>query len=175
MADELKFAELEKGFAELTTQLAGESAARQAAEQQAKTLAEQNTALIGRVEKMEKDARRKRFSELADGDTPWYGAVDTHLNLLETMADTFGEDSEQFKTYVSQQQAQAKALADSALFQEQGSNRRNTSDDPVARVNQMAEAKAKAGNISLADAQAAVFAENPALYEQYRQRTAVKI
>ena len=97
MADELKFAELERKmaeqasqFAELKTQLEGEQTARQAAEATAKTLAEQNTALTDRVTAMEQTARRKRFSELVDGATPWYGAVDTHLNLLENFGSQYG-------------------------------------------------------------------------------------
>lgn len=182
MAENQQFTELEKKFGELTTQLEGEKTARQAAEAQAKTLTEQVTVLseqnqqfAERVTKMEKDARRKRFNELVDGSTPWYGAVDTHVSLLETMADTFGEESEPFKNYVSQQQAQAKALAESALFQEHGSNRSGGANDPLTQATQMANARAKEANIPFQDALNQVFAENPGLYAQYRQQTTVKV
>ena len=176
MADELKFAELEKSFSELKTQLAGESAARQAAEAQAKTLADQNTKLAERVTAMEKSARAKRFSELVDAPhAPWYGKPEGHLSLLETLADTFGEESEQFKAYVSQQQATAQALADSDLFKEHGVNRSGGSNDPVTRATQMANARAKEASIPFQDALNQIFGENPALYEEYRAKNTVKV
>ena len=97
---------------------------------QAAAFAEQekkNEALEKSNTQLQKDARTARFREMvmgrdpeSDGSKPWLGGFDAHGMMLESLASSFGEDSEQFKVYVSQQKQRAEEGATSAAFSEVG-------------------------------------------------------
>lgn len=159
--------ELEGRLAALEAEIKARQAAEQAATSQAQQLAEQNKKLSEQVATMQADARRQRFTELtAPADGPaWFG--EGHVAILETLANTFGEDSTQFKGYVQQQQAIAEQLAMSELFRERGSDR---SGDGGALGRIEAETRklmAEDKNLTYEQAYTAVLERNPKLYNEY--------
>lgn len=78
------------------------------------------TAAEGRIDQLEGSLRKQRFTALVKAPHRWYGDADKHVARLEKMAAAFGEESEEFKDYVSEQAAQAEQLAASEVFKEQG-------------------------------------------------------
>jgi len=170
-----EFAELTQRYEEtaetvksLTESLDGEKQARQAAEAQATAMAEQNQALADRVARMETEAQNKRFNELVNGPTPWYGDGPKHTAILKTLAEAYGEDSEEFKGYVENQTAMAKQLAESDLFREIGSGSGGNGADPEAKL-QAAARKLMTEDAGLTYEQAYVRATemHPELYAGY--------
>lgn len=115
-----QFADMQAKFAEMQATVAAERTARESAEATAKQAAERVTAL-------ERDGRRKRFTDLVTGHgdagdgARWFGDIAANVTRLEKLADAWGEDSEDFRAHVTQQQAAAEALARSDLFREIGS------------------------------------------------------
>ena len=155
---ESQIAELKSASETATASFAAAEAARVAAET--------------RVAVLEAKDRHNRFAEVVKGGSTghrWYGEVDTHVSMLETLATTFGEDSDQFKNYVSMNEASAKQLHESGLFQERG-----TSTAPTGETSQFSEAlrtyrEANPGKTE-AEAMTAVMEANPQLYAEYQKR-----
>ena len=152
----------------LTERLDEEKQARLAAEAQATAMAEQNQALADRVARMENEATEKRFNEMVNGPTPWYGDADKHVGILKTLASTFGEDSDEFKTYVDNQKAMAEQLAESVLFKEIGSSNSGNGPDAGAKLDAAAR-KLMSEDATLTYAQAYTLAteQNAQLYNEY--------
>ena len=152
----------------LTERLDEEKQARLAAEAQATAMAEQNQALADRVARMENEATEKRFGEMVNGPTPWYGDADKHVGILKTLASTFGEDSDEFKTYVDNQKAMAEQLAESVLFKEIGSSNSGNGPDAGAKLDAAAR-KLMSEDATLTYAQAYTLAteQNAQLYNEY--------
>ncbi len=90
--------------------------------------------LTDRVASMERDARHKRFTDLVAGrggandGQPWFGDPGKHVALLETLADVAGEDGDEVKQYIEQQQGIAAQLKSSNLFTEIGSSQGGEAD-----------------------------------------------
>ena len=63
--------------------------------------------------------RRERFLSVIEQGR-WVGDRERSLALMEVLADTKGEDSEEFKGYVAEQSAHAEQIWKSKLFEEAG-------------------------------------------------------
>jgi phage I-like protein len=138
--------------------------------------------LTGRVSSLEANERTRRFTALVENgeDPAWVGERDKHVHLLSKIAESFGEDSDEFKAYVEQQKAVAKQLSDSGIFTELGSgDRGDGSDDTNAgdKIVKMAEKMVAEsdGKMTLADAISEVYHEHPELAEKDREETQVKV
>jgi len=170
-----EFAELTQRYEEtaatvtsLTETLETEKQARVAAEAQATAMAEQNQALADRVARMENEATEKRFKEMVNGPTPWYGETAQHVSVLKTLASAFGEDSDAFKAYVTNQEAVAKQLAESLLFQEIGSSASGNGNGTEAKL--AAETRklmSEDSTLTYEQAYARATEMHPELYESY--------
>lgn len=164
-------AEYERKFSELSTQ-------NESLVGQLRSMSEANAALMTRVEKMESDDRQRRFSEMVMGrggendGNPWPGGVEKHVPFLEKLAKTFGEESEDFKQYISIQNEQAKILGESKLFTEVGVTSKESPAAQAASGSIEAETKkfAEANSISEAEALPRVLAANPKLYAEYNKQ-----
>ena len=152
------------------TQLRETASRVEAAEKRADTAEEQVKTLSERVSSMETQARRQRFTDLVAGrskdGSAWFGDADKHVELLETLAAQFGEESDQVTSYTEQQQGIAQQLKSSKLFTEIGSSQSGETDVDT-RVTALAEEKRKANpSLSREQAEAQVYSENPDLYAE---------
>lgn len=159
-------------FAELQTQLTEATAAAEANKQAAEAAQEEAKKASERIAALELAARTKRFNETAKD---FVGETAKHVSLMEKMATAFGEDSEEFKSYVEQQTAAATQIRESELFKEKGRSGVQSADSATA----MAEAKAKALmekdiNLSKSDALSQIFSDDPKLYERYTKESSVR-
>ena len=89
-------------------------------------LQKQLTEAQSEIKLIRREKRTVQFMELITGkrgdDPPWVGDVDSHIKLMESIADNQGEDSEELKSYITIQSAHAKQIADSALLSEIGTS-----------------------------------------------------
>lgn len=90
---------------------------------------ELQTALTGataRIQLIEREKRTIKFMELVTGkrgdDPPWVSDTDKHIKLMEALADKFGEDSEELKSYIEIQSSHAKQIAEGKLLSEIGTS-----------------------------------------------------
>jgi len=166
--DEQNFAEKIAAFAEKIAAVESELTEEKARSQQ---LTEALDTSNERVAVLEKAATVRRFADIAGGDVPWNGDIKQHVMVLLGFADTFGEDSEQFKAYVQQQNAIAKQLAESAIFKEIGSNQGDTAGGGGSGALAQMEAKAKAlqaeKGVTYQQAFSEILLAEPGLYDQY--------
>ncbi len=163
-----EFAELTQTVQSLTERLDEEKQARAAAEAQAVSMAEQNKALADRVARMEQDAQNKRFGELVNGRNPWYGDAAQHVSILKTLASTFGEDGDQFKSYVANQDAVAAQLAESVLFQELGTSATSNGNNAGAKLEAAArKLMSEDGKLTYEKAYTLAMDQNEQLYNEY--------
>lgn len=167
---------LEEGMVALTeaeaTRLREADTRLTAAEQRAESAEGQVTELTERVTAMEKDARRVRFTSLVAGrggandGQVWFGDASKHVALLETLANQFGEDGDEVKTYIEQQQGIAAQLKTSGLFTELGTSHggeeRDVDAKIAARVDEVRKANPK---LSREQAEDQVYREHPDLYK----------
>lgn len=142
---------------------------------QLKTLTEDNA-------KLKAEARAKRFREEIKGQTEggvkWFGDHAKHLGILESLAKTFGEDSNEFTTYVEIQRATAKQMATSDLFKEMGAEGDSTAGgNATEQLNAMITERVKKsdGKLTYADASRQVFEENPQLYNEHAKAHTVRV
>jgi hypothetical protein len=164
---------------------------------EAKALAEQNAALQAQlrsmseelqryaetVERMRAEARRKAFSEIVtgrgganDGGPQWFGDPEKHVEMLERLAKTFGEDSAELKDYIEMQNATARAIAESAAFKEAGRSTPETTASTASAIDARVRALIEADkSLSPAKALERVLAENPELYRQYNNEFVKRI
>jgi len=150
-------------------------ALRQASEAQSAQLTAQLTQATERIQAMETKARKERYEAMVRGDrtTPrWFGEVGQHVSLLETFADTFGEDSAQFTTYIQQQRAMAEQIAASKLFQEIGTDASGSGQSAWAKIEAEARALAESKGITIEQATEQVLKDKPRLYAEYRAEQA---
>lgn len=124
---------------------------------------------------MQRDARRKRFTDevmgkSAENGAMWAGEVAKNVSVLETLADAAGEDSETFKDFVAQQRATAAQLAKSGLFSEIGSGHGGGTSGATAwgRIEGEARKIAADEKVSFEQATDLALQRNPALYAEYR-------
>ena len=164
------FAEMQQKFEEriqgLEDDLEKERTARQSAEAKAESYGEQVTDLSGRLQTMEAEARNRRFDDLIANDgAMWFGEAPKHKSVLTAL----GEGSDGFKAYVEQQNALAEQMADSQLFKEIGSNRRDGKPSAGEQMDKMEQTYAEENKVSI-EAASAHLARNSAEYQQlYRE------
>jgi hypothetical protein len=165
--------DLARRYTEMETKFAAMESAR-ATEQAALKAATEQLAAIQATE------RRKRFTDIVLGrdgagdGARWFGDVAKHVSLMERLATTFGEDSDDFKAFVEQQRATAEQVRAAGLYREIGTGARFDDGRPSvhaeieAKAREFAEAAGTKPNDALALAQAKIEAlrANPALYER---------
>lgn len=160
-----------KRFAEMEATITAERTAREAAEASSKTLAET-------VAAMTKETRRKQFSDIILGKdgvgdgAPWIGDRAAHLSAMEIIADAVGEDSEQFKAYLSNNRSTAALVKTSAAFKELGATG-GTDDGAAHSVTAEVETRAaklmsEDPKLSKAAATTQVVMSDPELAGRYR-------
>lgn len=133
------------------------------------------TAASETIATMQRDARRKRFTDevmgkSADNGAMWAGEVAKNVSVLEALADAAGEDSETFRDFVAQQRATAAQLAKSGLFTEIGSGQGGGAGVTTAwgRIEVEARKIAADEKVSFEQATDLVLQRNPSLYAEYR-------
>lgn len=144
----------------------------EAVEQERDQARGQVTELTERVATMERDARRQRFTDLVAGrggandGQPWIGDPGKHVSLMEILAGQFGENSDELKGYIEQQQGVAAQLKGSGLFSEIGTSQTGDGDTTESRITALVEEKRKADpKLTREQAEARVYGEHPDLYE----------
>lgn len=165
--DALAFTELQQQFSELKTALTERDAQIEALKASEQAANEQAVKLAERVAAMETAARQKRFSEVA---VNWFAPEGSnHIGIMETLADTFGEDSEQFKAYVKQQNAVSEQLAMSDLFRSVGKTGNDGQPKTAAERLEATAKKLQSENsgMTYAQAYAETLQQNPDLYVEY--------
>lgn len=158
----------QRAFDELTARMA-------AAEQDAQTKATLLTQASEKIATMEQEARRRRFTEVASGrqgandGAPWIGPIDTHVAMMEHLADTVGEDSDLYKRYVETARSNAEVARSSGLFTAVGFN--GGGDNPTSawgKIQAAARALTEVDKSLTQDAAVQrVMTENPDLYTAY--------
>jgi 2'-5' RNA ligase len=168
-----------QNFAELQEQLDALKQENAALKQAGETTATSNKQLAEQIAKMQGDARTQRFTALvrgtADSAHPhrWFGELASHVEVLQSFAQTFGEDSAQFQAYVTQQQAVAAQIATSEAFRELGSDANGRPESAWAQIERKAsELRAAEPALSIEQATAKVMEREPALYRQYQAEAA---
>lgn len=150
----------------IEAELTATKAAKESSDAAIKTLTEQNVA-------MQRDARRKRFTDEVMGKAPesgamWAGEIAKNVSVLETLADAVGEDSETFKDFIAQQRATAAQLKASGLFTEIGSNQSGAAGAGAwERIEAEARKVASDEKVSFEVATGLVMERNPRLYSEY--------
>ena len=168
-ADAVALTELQLKLTELQEALAGESERHAEAEQRVVQLTEALDTSNKRVADMEKDARVKRFTSMIEQGDRWFGETDKHLKILTSFSEAFGEESEEFQGYVTQQEATAKQFKESTLFQELGTSRVPETRTALQEIEVQAKAIQAEKSITYAQAYTEVMTKNPELYERYRK------
>ena len=157
-----QFNTLQAQFDELREQFAKAEAARAEASAEAQKYREALDAANERVANLESKAQRKRFAELSD---EWFG--DKHVDMLVSLAGAWGEDSEEFAAYVTQQNAVAAQLKDASIFNEIGSNRQSEGNSAETRFAALQAKIATEEGVSPAIAMDRAASRNPELYAEY--------
>lgn len=160
-ASDQRFAELETKITAAESLAAAEKAAREAATVELST--------------MKASEQQRRFSDIVtakgglnDGGAQWFGEVDKNVAILTKLAAAFGEDSQEFKDYVEQQNGAASQIA-AAVFAEKGVAGTSASSGPMSTLEQMTAARMAAnGKLTHAQAFSEVLetAEGAKIYDQ---------
>lgn len=161
---------LEKHLGETSTQLVEASDKLEEANktsESSKQASEEIKQLKEQVTTLRANERRTRFTDVVKNPHRWYGDAEKHVARLERLADAFGEDSEDFKDYVSEQQTLAKNLAESEHFREIGTEQRSNADSGFRQALKSYQ-EANPGKTE-AEAMAAVLAASPQYYTEYRK------
>lgn len=167
-ATEAVTAQFTEKISELTTKV-------EAAETLAASEKTAREAATTELASMKSADRKRRFSDLVAGrggsndGAPWAGDAEKNVAILEKMAETFGEDSDDFKAYIENQNAIAEQLK-TALFTEHGTAARGgAQSDPERRLEELTKARmASDTTLTHAKAYAEVLAseEGQKLYSQ---------
>lgn len=115
--------------------------------------------------------QRERLSALAE---KFEGDRAAKVSFMQRLAAQFGEDSEELRAYVADQDALAAQVAGGKLFAEAGSGRSGDDAQPksaLEEINRLAAEKAAADKLSFSEAFVAVVNANPALYERHLAET----
>lgn len=165
---------LESSLGETQEKLQASEAEKDALQKQAQSFAEQNKQLAERIIAMEQAAQSKRFSELIRNESrQWAGSQASHESVLNALAQQYGEDSDQFKAYVQDQNGLAEQLSNSQLFNEIGSS----AGGKPANAEQQLEIEAKKlfqaseGKMTFEQAYTQATLANPDLYDRYMKET----
>jgi hypothetical protein len=159
-------------FAEIQGKVTALEAELAATKQASETQATQLTSLNERNATLEKEGRTRRFTDLIKTGK-WLGKPESHLKFMEK----FGEGTEEFNDYVTEQNAVAEQAKTAGLFTEIGSGQ---SGDAGGSADAQLDAKVRALRekepaLSVGDAYSVVCRENPTLYEQSRAASSVRV
>jgi phage I-like protein len=148
--------------------------------EQIKTLSDQNKELKavneklgGEVVALQKENRRKRFTDVVKD---FSGKGEDHVSMLEFIADNEekGEESDRFKGYVEGQKALASQLKASDLFRSIGDERggapRTAAEELDALTHKYIEDH-KSENLTFAQAYTRVLDQNPEVYARHTAET----
>ncbi len=134
-----------------------------------------------RVAAMEAENRRQKFTDLVTGKGSandgrrFFGDPARHVQMLEILAEKFGEDSEPFKLYVTQQQEAATAIQardqTSNLFAEIGSARSGETSAMARYQAAINDLRQKDPSLSVAKAGDLVLQADPQLYSEIHPQT----
>lgn len=171
--DSPEYKSMSEEIATLKTQIEDANKAKTASEE-AKTEAEKAreaaekkfSDATARIENLEKTGRAQRFAELIKTPAKWYGEPEKLVARLEKLAEAFGEDSDDFKEFVSEQQAQAEQMSKSELFSEKGHAQRT--EDVTGFQAALKAYKEENPDKTEAEAMDAVVGSNPKFYSEYR-------
>jgi hypothetical protein len=162
-------------FAERMAALETENAALKTASEAATQTA---TQLSEQVATMAKADRAKRFTDTVNGrggptdGTRWIGDVEAHVTHMESLAEQFGEDSDQFRHYVTTMTAASEQVKASALFSSYGRppvpEQGGVAEEVAGKVKALREADK---DLTEGEAYKRLFAEDPALYHRYTVAT----
>ncbi|MBT9173450.1 MAG: hypothetical protein DDT21_01851 [Syntrophomonadaceae bacterium] len=165
---EMKVEEQTQAFVDLQDRFTAAEAARAESEARSVKLTEALDASNARIAKMEQTAQVRRFTDLVESDKRWYGETASHLKVLRSFAETFGEESEEFAEYVQQQQALAEQLHTSELFKEYGHSRQSQKRTAAEELDVKArQLQAERTGLSYAQAYTEVLTQNPGLYNRH--------
>ena len=143
-------------IAKLEAELAAEKKARIEADQSAK----EKTAAL------EAEKTRAEFAGIAKDFT---GDKAAKTDFLTELADKFGRDSAQVKTYVEDQKALAAQIEAGAVMKEQGAGGGDSETSASEQIEKLAEERAVEKKISKEQAITDIASENPQLYERYNR------
>lgn len=122
--------------------------ASQAYADQLKVVSDKADASTTALAEITKADRKRRFTEMVSGrggqddGAPWAGDAESHLSMLESLSEQFGEGEDSVTTkYIENQRAVAAQIKDSAVFKEFGSSASTDSTDPDARLDALAKAR----------------------------------
>lgn len=139
---------------------------------QAQSFQEQLVKANETIETMQFNERIQRFTALTAG---WVGDPKTNIQTTELWAQNFGEDSEQFKAFIQNNNAIAAQAKQSNLFGELGSSAQAQSDNVSERIDALISRKMSDRGIDKGEATALVFRENPDLYRAHVAKTQQKV
>lgn len=132
-----------------------------------------------RLVKLEDEGRVRRFNDVimgrdpsGDGSPPFAGKHETHHRTMTVLAKEFGEASEEFGEYVSEQRVVSKQVRDAGLFTEKGMGSGPSqlvkTGDAEKRFNEARDEWLKENpGKSKSDAIVAVSATSPRAYTDY--------
>lgn len=160
-----QFAELQRNFTELRDSLAASEEKRTEAEAKLQATTEALESSNARVAKMESESRRRQFTEMS---TSWIGNKETHVSLLTSLAEAFGEESDEMAKYVEQQKALAEQAKTSHLFAEMGTSAESVPLSAAGQLEAKARKLAEETGITYPKAYEQVVVANPQLYTEYR-------
>ncbi|MFA9205020.1 MAG: phage protease [Bacteroidia bacterium] len=173
--DAVQFAELETKVKDLESKLAARETENATLKTASEAAQAQSTALTEEVRRIASERQAERFTALIKNDgSRWFGEQPQHLSVLGVLAQTYGEDSAEFKAYIAQQQGIAAALRTSAAFNETGGDGGGRSEGASEKLDRLARERAAKDSIDYGDALAKVANENPDLYEQHSSAAYVR-
>jgi ClpP class serine protease len=118
-----------------------------------------------RITKLEASALTGRLQEKAAGFT---GDVKTKVDFMQKLVATFGEESDELKAYVADQNALAEQLKAGGLFKESGSAAEAVNEGSAySKLEAAARRIATENNISFEQAMVNATDANPELYKAY--------
>lgn len=121
---------------------------------------EQAQQLQSEVDAMKREARNKRFAELAKS---WQGETAKHLLVLEAL----GEGSDAYTAYCTHMDALSAQIQTGGLFSEVGRNPKVATGSAAERLNAKAQEIATSEKVSFAKAMELAAQRNPALYQEH--------
>jgi hypothetical protein len=157
-------------------QLSEERSKREALEAQLQQHSESAKAMSEQIASMQAADRRRQFTEIitgrggsGDGSPQWFGEPEKHVVIMEKMSQAFGEDSDELKEYIDQQNAVAIALKESRAMSEEGKSgvKPGGATSETRFEAKVSEYMAANSGADYAKAAAAVAAEDPMLYSEY--------
>lgn len=124
------------------------------------------------IETMQFNERISRFKTMTKS---WAGDQKTNIQTAELWAYRFGEDSDEFKSFVQNNDAIAAQSKGGKLFDELGSSAPAQADNVKERIDTLISRKMSERSIDHGEAMSLLFREQPELYQQYSRQIALKV